>query len=679
MPETTPHAILLVDDDDVDREVFIRALDRMGMFSRIEEANNLESAREQLRRHKFDCVLLDYHLGSELGTDLVPDIHAHRDEPCPVILVTLRDAEEVLADSMRRGVSDYVAKASVSPDRLREVILSSIRRAGLEHATRLADERLRQATDALRDEHERSLQNALNEAQTANRAKSMFVANMSHEFRTPLNAIIGLGYLLERTELDEQQADLVGKIKAASRALLGIVNDVLDISRIEANQISLSIAPFSLNEILRSIEGLALVQIGSRKLRFALRRARHLPDMMVGDGGRLHQILLNLVTNAIKFTETGEVSLSVTVRSRHDDAVHLRFQVEDTGIGIEPQHISRLFHPFEQGDVSTTRRFGGTGLGLSISRDLTKLMGGQIDADSEPGKGSRFWVDLSFELASGEVMADDAAAQDGAMGDAGDPRLSGIRVLIVDDSEINLEVARHVLELEGAVVTTAENGARAVEKVIAERGGFDVILMDIQMPVMDGYEAFRQIEWTLGAARPAVIALTAGAAHCDDRDATLTRMDGLITKPFDARTLIEVIRQKVSQSHGEADFVRSGEGAGQVLDEWPEIEGVDIEDACERLAGNKALFLSSLQRFLEENEQIAVTDDKALPLMKRLHRMKGNAGLLGMHKIRAMTEKAEAALGRSEGKAVKRLLSELEAELKAVSGGLLAYRQRQAG
>ncbi|MEZ5703097.1 MAG: PAS domain S-box protein [Burkholderiaceae bacterium] len=310
---------------------------------------------------------------------------------------------------------------------------------------------------------ELSLRNAVHVARRANQAKTQFLTNMSHEIRTPMNAVIGLSYLLGRTALDGEQAALLGKIKVASKSLLSLINNFLDLSKIEAMELKIEKAPFALSRLLSDVCDLGSVQSDAKGVAFRLETDEQLPAMLEGDSTRLHQILLNLVTNAIKFTEQGEVSLTVSLVEAAPAEMRLRFAVKDSGIGMTDEQLARLFMPFAQADTSTTRRFGGTGLGLSIVKQLVQLMDGSVGVVSEPGRGSEFWVELKLGVCEVQTLPEPVPLQNDAQGSL----LEGVRVLVTDDSEINLEVARRILELEGATVSLALNGQQAIDLLLA--------------------------------------------------------------------------------------------------------------------------------------------------------------------------------------------------------------------
>jgi signal transduction histidine kinase len=321
------------------------------------------------------------------------------------------------------------------------------------------------------------------QAEAANVAKSQFLANMSHEIRTPLNAILGLTQILEREPLTEDQHDLISKISSSGNGLLHIINDILDFSKIEAGQFQLDVQPFDLG-VVNDVGQLLTHSAGMKSLTLRCGMAEALAGHWIGDGLRLKQILLNLLGNAIKFTEAGQVSLRVSSVTSSAGDERLRFEINDTGIGVDGETLSRLFRPFTQADIRTTRRYGGTGLGLSISKRLVEMMGGGIGADSEPGRGSTFWFEVPLARAS--HAATPAEPRPGPKSSG--PRLPGLRVLAVDDNRINLFMLERALKLEGATVRMAGDGQQALDILQAAPGDFDVVLMDVQMPVMDGLD-----------------------------------------------------------------------------------------------------------------------------------------------------------------------------------------------
>ena len=646
------------------------------------------------------------------------------------------------------------------------------------------------------------------QARAQSQAKSDFLANMSHEIRSPLNAMLGLAYLLEHTELKPEQHRQLTRLRVAGQGLLGLINDVLDLAKIEAGELSVEHAPFSLSKLLDEVYAVHVGSAEAKGLRLEISNevsmagARKL-DVLVGDAQHLRQILLNLLNNSVKFTERGSVRLTVqTIEpGAHVKNARVLFKVEDTGIGIDPQVIPTLFTRFTQADSSTTRRFGGSGLGLSIVKQLCAHLNGRVWVESEQGRGSRFFVELPFEIASEtdqralglrpaalEIMiAEDdtvqreslvtmarsfgwrveavgggdalvqrvtARAAEGRIPDclivdwhmpdvdglealqrlaaalgptraptaviitAHDPErlqktkhvvlpetvllkevssselfnavnsavfkrggrrnlvlegslvdrapiawLPGVRVLLVDDSELNLEVASAILRRQGAVVSTANNGAAALTWLSDPAHHADIVLMDVQMPIMDGHEAIRQIRKQPQFASLPVVALTAGALLRERTKALALGMNDFLTKPFDPDNLVRVVRQQVEQSRG-APLGTSARPEPQRESHWPTIEGIDSADVRARLSDDLDIFLSSLRRLLDEFAEwqapptIPATAVARDALSGSIHKLAGSSGVIGARRIHELAKTIEQHLrtARDEG-----LMDQLEA------------------
>jgi two-component system, sensor histidine kinase and response regulator len=445
-------------------------------------------------------------------------------------------------------------------------------------------------------------------AEDAAQAKSAFLANMSHEIRTPMNVIIGLTHLMLRDRHDPVTSDRLAKVGDAAMHLLDIINDILDLSKIDAGKLALAPVDFSVDALLA--RATAMVTDGARRKGLALTVDRgDLPQALRGDALRLAQVLVNLLSNAVKFTESGSVVLRCDVLARAGADWTIRFAVRDTGAGISAEARERLFSPFEQADGSTTRRFGGTGLGLSIARELAQLMGGTVGVESEPGRGSVFWFTARLQSAGPQEQAVPSPQEAVVAGRGVEQTLKerhrGARVLLADDNLINQELATELLRLVDLKVDVADNGRIAVD--MARRGAYDLILMDMQMPEMDGLEATRLIRGVPELDSTPIVAMTASAFGAD-RDACLAAgMNDHIGKPVNPATLYDKMLRWLDESRkaprpAPVDppapaVARPAEPlATDVLDG---IEALDLARGMSLFAGQRALYMQALGYFVD--------------------------------------------------------------------------------
>lgn len=678
-----------------------------------------------------------------------------------------------------------------------------------------------------RREASESLRLAKQAAEAATIAKSNFLSNTSHEIRTPLNAIIGLSHLLGEEELSVQQFSLVKKIQLSGRSLLGIVNDVLDLSKIEANEMTTEELPCQLPDLLEELAGMYRPQAESKNLQLKLNISTTLPSWVDTDALRLRQMLTNLLGNALKFTAFGEVALSAEALppepGQASDRALVRFSVRDTGIGISADAQRALFQPFSQADTSTTRRYGGTGLGLSIVRKLAELLGGTVGVNSTEGVGSTFWVNLPLRIPSKQEILDLDASQVGiflmvaednpddatqlegmarALGwrihseangaalvraymeryesgllmpdvllldwqmpemdglqalselasrsgasklpgvlmitafeknqiaaldtdglvdqvlekpvgssellnavnevvasHTGNTRrvlqatrteavkarwLPGVRVLVVDDSSINLDVVGLMLSRNGALVTTANSGEEALAALAASPEAFDVVLMDVQMPGIDGLEATRRARKLLGLTPLPIIALTAGALTEEKRKALDAGMDDFLSKPIDPTQLINRLRVAVERYRGKSLPIESlAAEKVQTGDQWPEVEGLNINTAKRLMSGDLQLFLTTIDRLLSEYSSLEAgppvdigdpaSQTLRLKLAAQVHKLRGASGMVGAERMHALASRAEVALRASdeEAEAILKELAETLQELRRNSEQVL--------
>lgn len=670
-------------------------------------------------------------------------------------------------------------------------------------------------TERLRINEE--LQTAKLNAETANAAKSLFLANMSHEIRTPMNAVIGVATLLQTTELNEHQRTLLGKLQIAGKSLLGIINDILDIAKIESGEMRLEQAPFSPDQLLFELKELFAAQAEIKGLNFVVEGSGFLPDMVMGDALRVNQILMNLVGNAIKFTATGSVRV-IADYIKQDRTVDLIFRVRDTGCGIDENALKTLFSPFTQADASTTRRFGGTGLGLSVVRGLAEQMNGRVDVTSVVGEGSEFCVHLplplfdhtessairshSFDvvIVAGQELGEqvngfcrelgwsvqlfgsiDAVLQYLAtdtecvrsppdllvmeavplLNKAGDlfdyhhqimallkmpitqifiggenritsfvaPELQkfvlykpigpsalfnlvsqlffertgtthrvmsstkvdssaaqwlyGLKLLVVDDSDLNLELASLLLQQQGADVQMRCNGREAVNALRDQANFYDAVLMDIQMPEMDGYEATRIIRQEMGMTRLPIIALTAGALPEEKKRAYSAGMTDFLTKPLDIAALISVVRRVVETERKAVLPIVDCDFHVNSRDVLPTVEGFSLAEAASRFSNDTKLLWSSVNRLFNEflyftnySNSVQLARESPALLAARLHKLRGSASLVGADELAAISAKLEVSLREGDsGDEQDRLLSQLATIFTQLHTAALPYLQ----
>ncbi|MFM9889680.1 MAG: response regulator [Rickettsiales bacterium] len=527
MPNHTLHRILYIEDDVGLARLLQKRLEREHFT--VDITHSAEQGLVMMDEADYDLVLVDYHLPGINGLELL-DLLATRDDTPPIVILTVGGDERVAVSALEKGAADYAVKDA--GQNYFDLLPAIMQAAFMREALVRENERQRQ-----------ELSDAKEKAEAANTAKSNFLATMSHEIRTPLNVVTGLTAVLARTTLDEKQTKIVSTLSSNAQLLLKLINDLLDISRIEAGHVMLESTRFSFSAVLEDTR-LMFEQHAQQK-----NIALHFDDQThgrayIGDRTRVQQIAMNLVSNAIKFTDQGGVDVVARPITRADGQHCIQLTVRDTGIGIAPEHLPTIFNTFTQADATITRRFGGSGLGLSIAHSLARMMDGDIGIESEAGKGSLFTATICLTPCEAcEAVVEPASAAAAAKPESSDAL--GAEVLLVEDYAPNIMVATMMLEDMGYRVESAENGTKAMALVQARSAPFMVILMDVQMQGVDGLETtrrIREIEQEKGF-RHTIIGVTAHALAGDRERCLSAGMDDYISKPIHPDILAAKLQQ----------------------------------------------------------------------------------------------------------------------------------------